>query len=75
MGSGGGGSADQDVSELRCPENPSRLFARLRGVRVTDGNLIEVSCRDCRRGRFGVRVLHRFDVLGNLVETEEVSLR
>lgn len=58
---------------MRCPANPSRLFARLRGPVIVEGNLIEVSCRDCRR-RPGTRVLHRFDVLGNLVETIEVSL-
>lgn len=68
-GAGGAG----DVADLRCPVNPSRLFARLRGPVIVEGNLIEVACRDCRRGR-RVRVLHRFDVLGNLVETVEVSL-
>lgn len=65
-----GSGEGADVAELRCPVNPSRLFARLRGPVIVEGNLIEVACRDCRRGR-RVQVLHRFDVLGNLVETVE----
>lgn len=64
-------------AELRCPRNPSRLFARLRlrgePVQIVEGNLIEVSCRDCR-GRGTDRVLHRYNVLGELVETVRVPL-
>lgn len=65
--------------ELRCPVGPRKLFAKLRleGVQptMTSGNLLELSCQDCRRrarseGRPDVGfVLHRFDILGNLVET------
>lgn len=63
---------DQRDSELRCPVNPSKLFMKLSRPIITDGNLIEVACRDCRRKR-GVRVLHRYNVLGDLVETVEVN--
>jgi len=69
------------VVELRCPVGPRRLFAKLRlsGVRppVTQDNLIELSCQDCRRslsraGRAVSLVLHRYDIAGSLVETEVV---
>ena len=69
------------VVELRCPVGPRRLFAKLRlsGVRppVTRDNLIELSCSDCRRslsraGRGVSLVLHRYDIVGSLVETEVV---
>lgn len=75
MGDSGGRSAAGDGVELRCPANPSRMFARLRGGEwsVADGNLIEVACRDCR-GRGIDRVLHRYDVTGRLVETVTVPL-
>jgi hypothetical protein len=35
--------------DLRCPTNPTQLFARL--MLADDGKVvgIEVSCRDCRR--------------------------
>lgn len=79
-------SAETPSTELRCPFGPRKLLAkiRLRGdgtVRVTEGNLLELSCRDCthraRRRAFQegtpepTRVLHRFDVAGQLVETVE----
>ena len=58
--------------ELRCAENPSRMFGKLlveQGAVVNSDNLLEFACRDCRTE--GVRrVLHRFNVLGELVETE-----
>jgi len=66
------------VVELRCPVGPRRLFAKLRlsGVRppVTQDNLIELSCSDCRRslraeGKAVQFVLHRFDIVGMLIET------
>ena len=69
--------------ELRCPVGPRKLFAKLRleGAQpaVTSGNLLEMACQDCRRrmrseGRTDVGfVLHRFDIVGRLVETVIVS--
>lgn len=71
--------------ELRCPVgDPGRLFAKVlldedESHRVTSGNLLEVSCQNCRRkfrqeGRTDVDfVLHRFDILGRLVETVIVA--
>jgi hypothetical protein len=68
-----------EVVEARCPIGPQRLFAKFRlegGVSpiVTDDNLIEFSCSDCKReyrrqGRSVERVLHRFNFFGDLVET------
>ena len=64
--------------EVRCPTGPKRLLAKVRsrGERpaVVEGNLIEFSCADCRRalrnsGRPVGHVLHRYNVLGELVET------
>jgi hypothetical protein len=69
--------------ELRCPVGPRKLFAKLRleGVQpiVTSGNLLEMACQDCRRrlrseGRTDIGfVLHRFDIVGRLVETVIVA--
>jgi hypothetical protein len=70
----------QDVREveLRCPVGPRKLFAKLRlagvDVPVTDDNLIEMACQDCRRrlrqeSRDVQLVLHRFDIVGSLIET------
>lgn len=41
---------------------------------ISEGNLMELACRDCAKalraqGEDVSRVLHRFDFLGNLVET------
>ena len=69
--------------ELRCPVGPQRLLAKLRAEGgspryVEGGALIELACGDCRRtARFQRRavpdrVLHRFNIIGELVETEEV---
>ena len=67
------------IVDLRCPVDTRRLFARLRRgeAQIVDGNLVEVACDDCRRARRKtgdtVRlVLHRFNVLGECVETEVV---
>ena len=67
--------------EFRCVAYPSVLFGRLRlgeeGVRIVEGNLVEFACRSCRRevcraGGSVALVLHRFNLLGELVETEVV---
>lgn len=69
--------------ELRCPVGPRRLFARMiqRGERpsyIHPDNLIEFSCYDCRRsyqreGRAVRRVLHRYNLAGELIETLTVG--
>lgn len=80
-------AADPEL-ELRCPEpwgvcSAGRLLAKLRtaGQRpsyVHPDNLIELECKDCkaRRRKSGQpvrRVLHRYDFLGQLVETLVVT--
>lgn len=66
------------VLELRCPLGPRRLLSKLRIAGgqplIVPGNLVELSCDDCkrtlRRTDPGVnRVLHRFDMTGVLVES------
>ncbi len=68
--------------ELRCPTGPRKLFAKLRmsglPAPVTPDNLIEMACQDCRRrlrgeGRDAQLVLHRFDIVGDLIETVVVD--
>lgn len=76
--------AGQPELELRCPEpwgrcHAGKLLAKLRlsGKRpsfVHPDNLVEMPCPDCvkrlrRDGRPVLRVLHRFDFAGQLVET------
>ena len=67
--------------ELRCPVGPRALLAKVlaagQPVVTTDDNLVELTCRDCRRaetrnGRPCRLVLHRFDIAGELVETKVV---
>ena len=68
--------------DIRCPVDPRRLFFKIQveeGQKpiLTTSNLLEVSCTDCtklmrKKDPTVVRVLHRFDVLGDLVESEVV---
>lgn len=67
-----------EAVDLRCPENPSKLLAKLRLTgeqpTITDGNLMELHCRDCtqreRQQDPSVRrVLHRYNFLGELIES------
>ena len=70
------------MTEVRCPAGPQRLFAKLKrdGGKpvIKDGNLIEFACRDCRTnthkmsGLRPAQVLHRYNLAGELVETEVV---
>lgn len=72
-------TAPSEIS-LRCPLGPRKLLAKLRvsgeQPEVTSGNLLEMACQDCRRrlrseGHSDIKlILHRFDILGELVETE-----
>ena len=64
--------------ELRCPVGPRRLLSKLLIFGacpiIVPGNLVELACEDCkktlrRQGQTLVRVLHRFDLAGDLVET------
>jgi hypothetical protein len=69
----------ETVLEYRCPLGARRLFARAiqRGEKpqyIHPDNLIEFSCYDCRHrmrdhGRQVKRVLHRYDLAGELIET------
>ncbi len=67
------------IVEVRCPVGPQRLLTKLKlgeeaGGYIHPANLIEFTCSDCAR-RIGreqnraVRVFHRFNFLGELVET------
>jgi len=72
---------DDNKVDLRCPVGPKRLLARLAPMErahVTEDNLVELACSDCvrtlrREGRDVRRVLHRFNFLGELVESEAVT--
>lgn len=67
------------VVEVRCPAGPQRLFTKLRLGQTTaqyiqPDNLIEFSCGDCARliaraNGLRVTVLHRFNFVGELVQT------
>lgn len=75
-------SAPSAHVDLRCPVGAQKLLARIRQtqgqVKVTDDNLLELACRDCRSrvaAETGVRpalVVHRFNILGELVESEVI---
>lgn len=68
--------------EIRCPVGPRRLFMKMLSAgqrpEVTASNLIELACSDCKRllrDKHGVkctRVLHRYDLSGELIETSLV---
>lgn len=67
--------------DIRCPEDPRHLFLKLKrqgeATPVVDGNLLELSCYECRkslrqRGENVVYVFHRFNFLGELIENEIV---
>jgi len=69
------------IVELRCPVGPRRLLAKTVVAgghpKIVDGNLVELSCDDCkktmrREGKPVLRVLHRFNLIGDLVESEAV---
>ena len=61
------------VIDVRCDKFQRRLFVRLLTTEkpvIVEGNLLEFACRDCAKLEKAERVLHRFDVAGELVETE-----
>lgn len=61
-----------EAIDLRCDQNSSRLFARLLsdGKPAISNNLFEFKCRDCARRFNKDAVFHRFNIAGELVETE-----
>jgi hypothetical protein len=65
------------IVEVRCPNNARRLFVKLRqeGERpaVTSDNLMEFACADCRRALAAKQVFHRYDLAGQLIESEVVT--
>lgn len=70
-----------ETVEVRCPVGPRRLFSKLRLTgqvpTFTEDNLIEFACTDCRkelqsRGVKTSLVLHRYNFVGELVETVRV---
>lgn len=66
--------------DLRCPIGPRKLLAKLclagHQPLISSDNLLELNCQDCRRklrleGQKDIKfVLHRFNIIGELVETE-----
>lgn len=66
------------IVEIRCPVGPRQLLMKLRqGGEVptySEDNLLELACRDCARNARQIdpgvrRVLHRFSLSGELVES------
>jgi hypothetical protein len=61
--------------DIRCPRHPVRLLLRIgKPMKVDGANLIEIACRDCRNDARRTDptvslVLHRYNVVGELVET------
>lgn len=74
------GSVSLAVVEVRCPSNPRNLLAKLIQsgepvIPVTSDNLLELFCRRCTQHSRAEdpsvhRVLHRYNVIGELVETQ-----
>lgn len=67
--------------DFRCPVEPRHLFLKLksqgRPTPVVEGNLLELACDVCKkiqrqRQPDVIRVLHRFNILGEWIETEVV---
>lgn len=68
----------ENIVDLRCPIGPKALLAKVVRQndhhRMTSTNLLELACRDCRRTEKlrdpqVLQVVHRFNVLGELVES------
>lgn len=67
-----------EVREIRCPEDSRRLFSKILlapgNYSITSDNLMEFACQNCKKrlaseGTYVDRVLHRYNILGALVET------
>lgn len=68
-----------ETIDIRCPRDPRHLFLKLKRSgetpHITDGNLIELACDECkkiqrREDPTVIRVLHLYDLLGELIETK-----
>lgn len=75
-------SVKEELIELRCPAGPKALLAKMvmRGETPTydSWNLMELSCRDCSKiarksDSEVIRVVHRFNILGELVESVKIT--
>jgi hypothetical protein len=73
--------ADRRI-DLRCPVGARALLGRVvaagGSARVNSDNLLELACRDCTRMARRhdpniAHVVHRFNVLGDLVESVAVE--
>lgn len=72
------------VVEVRCPVGPRRLFTKLKlgeehARYIHPDNLIEFTCYDCSRRlsqerQRPTRVFHRFDFIGDLIESHAEDL-
>lgn len=61
------------VVEMRCPSH-NRMFGKaLVGPAITEGNLVEFSCKDCRKDKGVTDVKHRFNIAGELIETMTID--
>ncbi len=70
--------------EVRCPVGPQKLFTKLKlgeefARYIQPGNLIEFTCGDCarrisRERQAPTRVLHRYNFLGEPIETSTVDI-
>lgn len=66
------------VVELRCPDGMGKLLGKAHvDGRALPGGVVELTCNNCCRaqraaGRPCARVLHLFNLLGELVATEIV---
>jgi hypothetical protein len=66
--------------EVRCPVNSQGMMFKLLGTAdagIMPGNTIQITCGGCREaarraGREVTAVLHEFNLLGELVHTEEI---
>ncbi len=65
------------IIEMRCDQDPRRLFGKMRldqKPRIDSlTNLMEFACDKCRKQTGAVQVFHRFNILGELVETIRVD--
>lgn len=69
----------EEKVELRCPTGPRALLGKMvqngeQKQYVDSGQLLELNCRDCARDMRAdepdvARVLHRYNVIGKLVES------
>lgn len=62
--------------ELRCPESMGKLLGRAQAAALPGGQ-VEIACTNCARrhraaGEPVTRVLHRFNLLGELLTTDVI---